>query len=251
MHKVIIKLLFLLTIIGIVGAAGSGAPRPSLNLGEVVTSSGDAAHLSIASVPASLPVYHVDRSQANVRVYPRKMGGRGPDGSITGILTDRQYEDRAREFLKKKGLWHDEMVFDRTSYSASVTGGPEGREITRPMAVSVVFVHSPLDGVPVEGIGAMVDFASHGEIVGWSSSWGDISRPYQERGIIPVQKALNRLARGEGHISAKGPSKGTFYSGSIVYRLTDDERLLAPHYVFRGKDQTGATLDAVVSAIAE
>ena len=159
-------------------------------------------------------------------------------------LTDDEYVTAAKEFMRGKDLWNDDLVF---------AGVSEYTVNDAPMMVEVHFTRT-LNGRNWHGVGPKktVTFGDNGKVVGYFSVWREV-KPMTKYPLVKPADAVKQIERGDALVAADElNADATAERIELVY-INDGagikQRYVAPYYRVSGKTASGKPFTAVTRAI--
>lgn len=165
---------------------------------------------------------------------------------MTHKLSDEEYIELAKKFLRERQAYKDSYVFKGFNYFKS------DEQI---MMVEVLFGQQ-LNGRAWEGVGPKksVVFGDNGKVLAMFSVWRD-AEEYEPFPIIrPADAKANILAGKSTTYLEEYDADGTVEQIELVYHNEPAgyaQKFVIPHYVFKGTTSKGKKFTAVTRAVPE
>jgi len=204
-------------------------------------------------VKSSKGSFFVDKESGSFTYIAKDFNPQGPP--IKKLLSDKQYEELATDFLTRNGLMKEGAVFQGISRGIGDADGA-GPDSAGPSMVEADFVSNGLGefGWAAAGPKIAVYFGENGRIIGADSSWRE-AEPFAEYPIISVNEAIKQVKDGNAMISNIDINdSGIIRTATLVYMLDPigyKQEFIIPYYRIIGANGVGEPFTAYTRAIPE
>jgi hypothetical protein len=175
------------------------------------------------------------------------------------IPSDEEAQRIAISFLKKTGLWTDDIEFSHISYNYQRKENKITDEIYEEFIISKkVWFEKNIDGIRIDGVGSKcsVTLGENAEVVAFIQSEQFFQKIEENVSIIQPEKALENFKYGRGIRSIPRTNLAyetvTITEISLCYyidSLKDDPGIITPSFIFQGTFVEGNEFKAYTDAI--